>query len=876
MSILIFGEFISSINFFALLHNGVNILTASFGLGQYYQGVPIPPVSDIVWGTNAGVRTFPLLLLFGLVQRIFLQFWTYIYLLIDLILPFVIFLLSSKLLKKTDSFSLAGAFFFTANVWVFDRLSTGFWQLNFVYAFLPILVFIPLAIEKNTDFVNTKLKVFFVASIYALTSSIITIAQPHFLVFIGIFIIGHIIYLLFNKKFHVIKTLVYLYSCFIVIYALINVYYFIPGLLFPEITSTAPGQYFSLTNVAINGQSSQLIDVLRFDFLNKFSLNLVNIIELIPIIVILFLALLNKQRRYLYLCLIVVFIFLAKGVNEPFVTISQFIYQNIPIMHIFRDPNRFVAGIALIGSVVIAETQIRLSIKKIPHFKTFFAFIFATIVAIAAFNVILSPVLVYLQQTEVPKQYIDLQSYIQKNIHVGGQDRIMSVPTATSMSNFSWYHNDEKSPNNVLFQSIVPLSIPIADSDFYPDSFSNEFGQYAYETFLTFYNPDNLAALGVKYILVDKSVLYPSNLGQVGLKTYKTLKSKGYKIIFSEGNITLFKIPTQNIVTNVKPIFAIGDYNTISEEYNWGNRPIILLNQSVNNNLISSKNLSGQDFYTDFPNPVLTLASEKLAHSYSVDLFTEASSSKSVFQSFEPYKSQISQYGFALFTSGQSVYGATIKGNMKYPFNLKKGKYEVLLKAATYGTGAVINMKINDVEKQYIVNNDYTLPWEDLGTITLRKNATYVTLGKSDTNFIAIDSLVIVPEVAFAKSQDDVSHVLSSMHVISSLSKPAPPTPKSEFTIANPAKVLSNNPVQYFTYGFSYGTYWKSNATDAVKFLSNGYGMTFVSKSNDISEISYYPNTIYRICVAVSIAAALFCVGIIVYVGCEKFNKKNV
>ncbi|MGI8420233.1 MAG: hypothetical protein ACR2LN_06370 [Candidatus Levyibacteriota bacterium] len=185
MDILAFGEFIVSNNFFILLTRLWNLPNSLIELGAYQQGIPIRPIADFVWGSDSGLRTLPILSSLYAFQRLFPNNWDYIYFFITILLSFITFILALKLVKKINVFIILGAIFFCGNLWIIDRLYSGYWQLNIVYALLPFLITIPLKVADQKQFTWQNLS--FWSVLYALFGSIIVLAQPHFLIMAGVF-----------------------------------------------------------------------------------------------------------------------------------------------------------------------------------------------------------------------------------------------------------------------------------------------------------------------------------------------------------------------------------------------------------------------------------------------------------------------------------------------------------------------------------------------------------------------------------------------------------------------------------------------------------------------------------------------------------------
>lgn len=838
INILIFGEFVSSNDFFLLLSRSWSIVNNSIGLGTYMQGLPIPNNVDFVWGTNSGVRTLPILSFLALLQKIFSSNWSYMYLAISIVLPFLTFLAASRIGNKLSLFSILGALLYGGNLWIINRIFTGFWQLNLAYAFLPFLIVIPLKIITFKN-ISSKEYVFW-SGLYALFASFVLISQPHFIIITGLFSLLHLFTLFARREFMVLKNLFLFYLTAIIIFFCINAYFFIPGILYPERLFTASNQYFSIAAVIFNGQGNQIEHILRFDALGfsqaKFSWTWIEYLQLIPIAFFFAMFLLNKNKNYVFLTLVIIFIFFAKGVNEPGGDISRWIYQNIFFMHYFRDPSRFLAGVALFSALSINSSVIKIKlIKKMP-----FAIILSTLVVFLLINIksIQRPKVELLNKTTIPEPYSLMQNYINTKI-ADENSRLLVIPNTHGIAGYSWYKNSSPISANTIFDAVLPLRTPLANSSNYPDSYSNQVSAYIYNEYTKTYDPKLLSPLGVKYLLVDSSIVQPEPEREIANKSNDLLNNdKRYRKIKNYGPLTLFKLNTPSpLISSESPIFTVGNLSTVARYYEQSKtRPIVLLNQVVNNSLIDMEILKSQEFFRSIDDSEFILTSENLSNEYSVDILNVVWDYDKLFTNYEPYKMKYIKEKGELFTSGRAV-AAQANGFMHVEHDLQPGRYIILIKSLTEYPSALSILAGNN-HMQSILDSNKQLLWKNLGIISIDSTLSNITLTKGDKNLIIIDQLLFVPEEVYRDKLKTIKDLLNNMS-------------KS-----------NRKYVKYFTQNISYGDHWSASNLSA-KYISNGYGMTFVSDGGDINKITYTPEKTYKYSLAMSvislISTLLFC-----------------
>jgi hypothetical protein len=841
--VFLFGEFISSNNFLLLLLEKLNLLSPRLGMGIYFQGLPIQNIVDFVWGTSAGIRPLPVLFYLTLLQKIFGNHSETIYLLIVLLSPFFSFLYAFRKYKKINSLVILSALFFAFNPWIIDRLFSGFWQLNIAYALLPFTITLPRALIEN----NQKNEILITSAKLSIISSLIIYLQPHFLLMASVYWISYLAYIIYKKNYLKVKLLIKLFLITSVFIFLINSFFILPGLLFKEMPFTSPGQYFSLAAVQLNGEGAQIQNLLRFDpLLYKETLPPLNIEQISQYFFIITLALvifLNKRRKeWILIFSFLIFLFLAKGINEPFVGLSKFIYENFPPMHFFRDPPRFTAALALYACLIIAFHSYLINKKT----RNILLLLGIVIVIVSNQAFLFKNRYDLYRPSTIPTAYLQSQNFLDLQPK---ETRLLTIPDSPGISNYPMYTGNPLPSSINIFDMVLPLNLELVNGTGYPDNYSNQLVSFlSNEYILQNYDSKILAPFSTNLILFDSSIK--------NSPIYNISSASG-KIIFKKDNISILKNELlSKKVSTKKPIYLIGDFKSIEKLYKEGNNsPVILLNQSINAEK-DFKKVGIHNVYYDLPNGPDTLVYERLKSRYSLHILKSIWNNNYGFSNCEPYKKNyILNFG-NLFTSGECVESGYNVDPTKVKINIPQNNYLIAIKAMTTSS-APLDIGIGDKNIHADIDTKGKLKWITLGKYDLKNDG--VILKVKNKEKIVIDSFVIIPTEVFKKEQESLS---SSIELIP-LNRLKVDKSKDN-THYNQAvdSVSVSKPSKYLTYRFSYGGYWKSDKPSQL-FISDGYAMTFIADS-DIAKIQYYPNFIYRISLVIS-ALSLICVLMLVF-----------
>jgi hypothetical protein len=847
LKLLLFGEFIDSVNLKQLVYEKLHLFTPLHGLGTYFQGIPIQNTVDFIWGTESGARSLPAGLAILLLQTVFHTNWFRIYEVICFIFPFLGFLFAMSLLKKIDIPTLMGSLLYSVNPWILERMLSGFWQLQIGYALLPLLIVIPMKVEQAS---SEKTHYVYAAISLSLIMSIVWIVQPHFLLMVGLF---YVFLLIQSYKRKSLKQILYLFSFTVLFFIFINLYSILPGILFAEPLFTAPNQYFSLGAVLFNGQGSSLLHILRFSPLSypfiEHSWTYLDYLEYIPIIVVLALFLFNRKRNWMYAMCFVIFLFLAKGLNPPYPEMSRFLYMHINFLHYFRDPPRFLGGAMLFASLSIASVSIQqtavllLWIKRVSGILVCLIFLF---IGKTIYTTELRPGII---PTFIPPAYTHLNQALQKTIPA--DLRVFVLPNKHDLTGYRFYDNTHPQPSHTIFDMAVPLVRPLADSNWYPDSYANQMSAYLYTTFTTSYDAKVLSPFAIGGIILDTSIFKPQTEQDIATQSAQILQTHSdFSQVYAEGTLSLYKQKfPQSLVSTEKPIFTIGDFSTITAIHASGTtRPVILLNQTINSSLLIPQVLKDQDLVTMTPASELALTAESLRTKYSLHLLQSVWDYDKSFVNCEPEKmSYIKDFG-NLFTSGECVQEQTI-APATISAHIVPGTYDVFIKALSPLSPQQLFVNIDSSTSTYDFPASPRLQWYNQGSIQISRSIDALTI-RASASPLVIDDMLLVPHAVYLSKLREIEDLLHSMHHIE-ITDSKPNTLQTAYT-ATIDSVALKHPAKYLTYRFSWGKWWMSDQ-DSVKYISDGYGMTFIATNHPLEKVIYIPNMWYHVTLFISI-----------------------
>lgn len=455
----LYAEFLQSSDFGQLVQDNIHTFNYRVNMGTYNLGFPISPQNETVYGTNRGVRMIPLLVFLNLIQKGLTGYWDKIYFLFIVTLPFVMFLFATFLFeKKRDLPTIVAATFYACNPWIIHRLNTGFWQLHIAYAFLPILAYFFLTLGRQ----YSRRKMVLIVLMTYIGSSLSYFFQPHFLVGLTLCIPLWIAYSLREDKYEwksALSRLFFVGALFIFSIA----FHLVPSLIYPPYLYTHT-DIFSLPSLAFNGQGSTLLDVLNLTSRSPFEVDIVGashnsyLIGYMALIMVTLMLLRkynkSKKRKDYFFgmgLLLIIFVFLSKGLNSPLKDLSRWVYLNLSPLHVFRDPSRLASMIVLIGTLLIQD------LTEISHKRMR---LFAMVCLLYIFMTLPSQILTLNRAIDFQK----LPQRLQKLEHIEklNSGLVMLDPDFVSLDKYHWFKGISTSTYTSPIEALVPLNVPQA------------------------------------------------------------------------------------------------------------------------------------------------------------------------------------------------------------------------------------------------------------------------------------------------------------------------------------------------------------------------------------------------------------------------------
>ncbi|MCX7928138.1 MAG: hypothetical protein N2558_00445 [Patescibacteria group bacterium] len=279
---------------------------------------------------------------------------------------------------------LVATLFYLANTYIVLLIDGGQYLIALAYAFLPFCFF---------SFIESQKKSFYKKLLAALSITILGYFDIRFvyvlflLMFFYIFVT--IVFSSFedslNKLFEFFKT--FLVVCFV--FVTFNFYWLLPALLVQP--PSLPLGYDRLSQVrelSFASLSHGLFVISPHWHKNNFGeiAKINSFFGMIAIFVFLTPIFVRRNKHVAFWFLIcLVFVFLVKGSKEPFGSIYEWLFLNIPGFSMFRDPTKFfflvcLSFAVLLGfSITVLEKKYKLILKvkniSIPFFTSSFLFV---------------------------------------------------------------------------------------------------------------------------------------------------------------------------------------------------------------------------------------------------------------------------------------------------------------------------------------------------------------------------------------------------------------------------------------------------------------------------------------------------------------------
>lgn len=868
---LYFNEFVQSINFTPLLNDSLHSFSYRLAGGTYNIGLPFSPQKETVFGTQRGSRALPFLVLVSSLQNVFGALWDRIYLILILSAPVMGFIGANLFFRTTrNPLTLTVAtIIFAFNPWVFSRIQTGFWQLHLAYAAIPFiyLYFMSLLNEKEslTTLLNTKA--------IRITTTILLLSityafQPHFLIMLALPL--SIAYLFTIPQLSRAHTHSLAREIGIIAFGffMATTYHLVPALLNTMFSISIPGQDLTLAAVNFNGQGSRIVDALKLTPVGPLSFHTYTLSPLdylsygfVICALMYFIAAFWKassvknhiRKSGTYMLFAFVSLFLAKGINEPFIDLSKSIYTTF-VMRSFRDPSRFYSMIAFALSMVIVSSHIRS--KRLNMALSFVAltFLIPTTLALSS-NAAKS-----LSLQEIPCERYEL---FDNDVSPA---RAMLLPQNIPLSFYKWHVGDASGVNNSPVDALIPLVNHQASYTGFMDSYFNQLNMYATSKASEDKDFEHLwSRMLVGEVIVD-SGLKKSALSQTPLlQISRSLgKRDGFSLHRETSEIQSYTpANTMDYITDQQPIFVAGDLQTFdSVSQKSGTRPVILLNQPVNAHEFKNGKVVKQKIVYEDQDQLNTLFLESLDQ-YSTHL------EKVVWENDTPWSlHEAGLYAGAtsglLHTSGRSIEPKQLGSSITVDGPVTSGKYVAAVRLHIASADTQLRITINGKQNVLRFDDRNQFTWKILGPYALPSSSDIVLTTERNRN-VVVDEMLLIPQDVFIREKNQHMDLLTQNTTI----------PLSTFTSEKSKSSASFIQTEYDTWDINSGSRWITMRTAfengweisdmKAKFVGDYYGMTFLTTGSQGKKIQYRPERTFSFFLYVSTLTSIFCAGILVY-----------
>jgi hypothetical protein len=404
------GQFYANGDDFPLfLNSHQTFLTGASLWSPNYLGYATPMPAYLLY-QNIGAFLSTLGLSVGAIQTIFL-------ISLFVIAAFSMFYLTNKIYPKSKIAPFIASFFYVFNFFFLINLrNIGF---RWTYAFLPLMLGLFFNIMNATNqndkkSANTNVIYFALVSIVAFSFASINPAN------IALFLIGLAVmafYFLFKLRkkaklylFSIVKTFVATF--------MVSMWWIVPVF-----------NSFIFSGEALNSQvsiSAWNWTQVRSSFLNLFWLNgswnwseeyypYVSVYSNIFLTIIVFIPLILAASALLYkgnkahfnaflMAAVLFFLFLAKGLHEPFSQFNAFLYQYVPLMNMFREPvSKFTIVMLPFMALLVGYGSERLVNIKLPRVNYSISKVFISVFLMIILLVSVSPILLDSMETKSPE-----------------------------------------------------------------------------------------------------------------------------------------------------------------------------------------------------------------------------------------------------------------------------------------------------------------------------------------------------------------------------------------------------------------------------------------------------------------------------------------
>lgn len=330
----------------------------------------------------------------------------------------------------------------------------------------------------------------------------------------------------------------------------------------------------------------------------------------VSISVFAFVCLISKEGRnkytFFWAVTFISFFPIYLGLSGPFGQIFLWLWNNVPLFHIFRNPDKFMT-IIVFSLTVILGSSISLLYRKIQNMKLITNHNFRRIFSLVVFVILLSSIFINsypllsgnfggeLAPINPPKYYEESKQWLNAQETQEGSYRVMIIPFDSLLESYGWGPNYDtlSVPYKIYNQPIVyydpqekAAGLPSGTlnvAEFFPKYFESG-GQSVAEL---------LSLMNVKYVLVRDDLIQR-------LPQYEYRDGQWYEIgQRGAANTTIYKsiLDTQTYIRKVAEFGNLTFYeNEINNPLIYPAKNLVYSNESVDNTLSNLLSLPGFSF----------------------------------------------------------------------------------------------------------------------------------------------------------------------------------------------------------------------------------------------------------------------------------------
>ncbi len=306
----------------------------------------IPVNLLLFWPSLLGTSAW-LVARYQMVLSVFLSLYFFFLLARELIKPYK--------LKESSFISIIGAIFFVLNNYFFCELIFGSNVMFLTFAFVPLLIYTVIKYFENKS--SSYFLLAFVALII-ISSTLQHMALAYVIIFVLAFSYKDYRFLLKIVFFHLLASLYWLVPLFISSSEVAGSE--LSGNYLQNLTVSSANLVRSIFNAEYFSNRNIYLSTLGKKFLFVWLINAAVIFS--AVIFSLFkIRFYKKRHQVLIFCFSIIFVFsllLVKGANEPFGGIVKYLYQNFPLINLFRSLQRYLSFYVISASILFTLSMV--------------------------------------------------------------------------------------------------------------------------------------------------------------------------------------------------------------------------------------------------------------------------------------------------------------------------------------------------------------------------------------------------------------------------------------------------------------------------------------------------------------------------------------